>query len=66
MLPAAEAESIGLVDRVAESFDDELARLSLLDPAVVRTMKELSRHADALSATDLRLVGERLGEVYFR
>jgi len=66
VLPAAEAESIGLVDRVAESFDDELARLSSLDPAVVRMMKELSRHADALSASDLRLVGERLGEVYFR
>lgn len=62
-LSADEAMEIGLVDRVGESFDDELARLASLDPATVRLMKELSRHVDALSQSQLMLLAERLGGV---
>ena len=63
-LTAAEAMEVGLVDRVAESFDDELRRLESLDPATTRVMKELSRHADALSQRELMLLAERLRALY--
>jgi len=59
-LTAKEAMEAGLVDRIAESFDDELRRLEGLDPTTVRVLKELSRHADALSQTELMLLAERL------
>lgn len=39
VLSAAEALELGLVDRVAESHDDELARLEKLDPVVTRMIK---------------------------
>jgi enoyl-CoA hydratase/carnithine racemase len=63
-LTAAEAMDAGLVDRVAESFDDELRRLQTLDPATTRLMKELSRHADRLSQQQLMLLAERLRALY--
>ena len=63
-LTAAEAMEAGLVDRVAESFDDELRRLQSLDPATTRVLKELSRHADSLSQSELMLLAERLGALY--
>lgn len=63
-LTAHEALDVGLVDRVGESFDDELRRLQSLDPMTTRLMKELSRHADALSQRELMLLAERLGELY--
>jgi len=63
-LSAAEAMEIGIVDRVAESFDDELQRLESLDPTTTRVMKELSRHADTLSQPELMLLAERLGALY--
>lgn len=63
-LSAAEAMEIGIVDRVAESFDDELRRLESLDPATTRVMKELSPHADALSQSEVMLLAERLRELY--
>src|ERR1051326_3994790 len=63
-LSAAEAMEVGIVDRVAESFDDELRRLETLDAATVSVMKELSRHADALSQQELMLRAERLRALY--
>ena len=63
-LSAAEAMEIGIVDRVAESFDDELRRLESLDPATTRVLKELSPHADALSQQQLMLLADRLRELY--
>jgi enoyl-CoA hydratase len=63
-MSAQEAMEAGLVDRVAESFDDELRRLETLDPATTRLLKELSRHADALSQRELMLLAERLRELY--
>lgn len=41
VLPAAEALEMGLVDRVGEAHDDELARLASLDPGVTRMIKGL-------------------------
>jgi len=63
-LSAAEAMEVGIVDRVAESFDDQLGRLETLDPATVRVLKELSRHADTLSQRELMLLAERLRALY--
>jgi enoyl-CoA hydratase len=42
VLGASEALALGLVDRVAESHEEELARLESLD---LRMVKELTRHA---------------------
>ncbi len=39
VLPAQEALELGLVDRVAESHEEELARLATLDPAITRIIK---------------------------
>ena len=61
VLTAEQAAEIGLVDLVGESFDDELRRLEALD---VRVIKELSRHADALSREQLVLLAERLNALY--
>ena len=58
VLSAEEALSLDLVDRVADSHDDELARLEALDAGMV---KELTRHADRLSRTELILLATRLG-----
>jgi enoyl-CoA hydratase len=63
-MTANEAMEAGLVDRVAESFDDELRRLESLDPTTTRLLKELSAHADALSQRELMLLAERLGALY--
>jgi enoyl-CoA hydratase/carnithine racemase len=63
-LSAAEAMEAGLVDRVAESFDDELRRLETLDPMTTRLMKELSRHGEALSQGELMLLADRLRALY--
>ena len=64
VLSAAEALSLGLVDRVSDSFDDELARLAALDPARTRVVKELARHAERLSREELIRMGELLGAIY--
>jgi enoyl-CoA hydratase/carnithine racemase len=65
-MSANEAMEAGLVDRVAESFDDELRRLEALDLATTRVLKELSAHADALSQSELMLLAERLRALYER
>lgn len=64
ILSAEEALQIGLVDRVGESFDDELQRILNLDPNTTRLVKELARHGDKLSREQLRLLAERLGALY--
>jgi enoyl-CoA hydratase/carnithine racemase len=61
VLSASGALDAGLVDRVADSHDAELARLETLD---LRFVKELTIHADALSKRELLLVARRLGTVY--
>jgi enoyl-CoA hydratase len=66
VLTAEQALSAGLVDRIGESFDDELARLRQLEPATTRYVRELSRLGERLSRDQLTLMAERLGELYFR
>src|SRR5947199_10698348 len=46
VLTAAEAHALGLVDAIGEPAEE---RLTALDPAVVRMVKELARHAGRLS-----------------
>ncbi len=65
VMSAAEARQLGLVDRVAEDFSDELLRLESLDSATVRFVKELTNHSDGLTRSQLLLVADRLGHIYF-
>jgi enoyl-CoA hydratase len=64
VLPAHDALALGLVDRVGDSFDDELARLAALDPMTTRFVKELARVGDRLSREQVQLMAERLGKLY--
>jgi enoyl-CoA hydratase len=64
VLSASDALSVGLVDRVADAFDEELARLEALPSNRTRVLKELTRHAARLSQTELLRLAELLGEVY--
>jgi hypothetical protein len=52
---ASEALDLGLVDRVAESHDDEIARMSALDPAATRLVKELAQGTELSRMELLRL-----------
>lgn len=54
---ANEALDLGLVDRVAESHDEELARLETVD---LRMVKELTVHAEGLAREELLLLARRL------
>lgn len=65
ILGTSEAERSGLVDAVAEDFEDSLAALAKADPRAVRLVKELSAHAPSLSRSQLQLLAERLGHLYF-
>lgn len=49
---ASEALDLGLVDRVAESHDEELARMAALDPAATQLVSSLARGTE-LSRTEL-------------
>jgi enoyl-CoA hydratase len=53
---ASEALDLGLIDRVADSHDDELARLETVD---LRMVKQLTMHADGLSREELLLLARR-------
>jgi enoyl-CoA hydratase len=64
VLSANDARDAGLVDRVAESFDDELARLETLDPNTTRFLKELARVSGNLTQEQTLLFAERLGALY--
>ena len=65
-LSAAEALEIGLIDRVADDHEAELNRLETLDRATTRLLKELTAHSDALTHSQLLLLANRLGNLYFR
>ncbi len=60
VLTAEEALALDLVDRVAESHEEELARLEGLELPMV---KELTRHASGLSREELLLLARRLGAI---
>ena len=55
---AGEALDLGLVDRVAESHDDEVARMSALDPPATQLVKELARGTE-LSRVELLRLAQR-------
>ncbi len=57
VLSAGEALELGLVDRVAESHEEELARLESVD---VRMVKELTIHGAGLTPALLLLLASRL------
>jgi len=57
---ASEALDLGLVDGVAESHDDEIARMSALDPATTQLIKELARGTE-LSRIELLGIAKRFG-----
>ncbi len=63
-LTADAALAAGLVDRVADRFDDELARLAALDPMTTRYVKELARVGERLSREQLQVMAERLRALY--
>jgi enoyl-CoA hydratase len=59
VLSSAEAFDFGLIDRVAESHDEELARLETMD---LQEVKELTRHAARMPRVDiLRLSRHQFG-----
>lgn len=62
---AEEAARHGLVDAVGDDFTDRLAALAKADPRAVRLVKELSAHASSLTQSQLQLLAERLGRLYF-
>jgi len=64
ILTAETALSIGLVDRIDDSFDDELQRLAALDPNKTRLLKELSAHDQRLTASQRLLLAARLARLY--
>jgi len=60
VLDANEALDLGLVDRVAESHDDQIARMSALDSAATQLVKELARGTE-LSRIELLRLAKRSG-----
>jgi enoyl-CoA hydratase len=66
LLSAEEALAAGLVERIGDSFDDELERVATLDPAKTRFVKELVRVGERLSRENLQLLSDRLGQLYSR
>jgi enoyl-CoA hydratase/carnithine racemase len=57
VLSSAEALELGLVDRVAESHEEELARLETLN---LRVVKELAVHAERLTREELLRMADRM------
>jgi enoyl-CoA hydratase len=64
VLSATDALAAGLVDRVADSFDEEVTRLASLDPSTTRFVKELTNVSDGLTQQQVMLFAERLGGLY--
>jgi len=64
VLTAEEALAIGLVDRVGDSFDDEIQRLAGLDPRTTRFVKELCAHSERLTDSQRLLLADQLGRLY--
>jgi enoyl-CoA hydratase len=59
VLTAEEALAIGLIDGIGEP------EIPALDPNLVRFVKELTIHRDALTQRDFHLLSERLAHLYF-
>lgn len=64
VLTADDALAIGLVDRVADTHDEELQRLESLDPRMTRMVKELTIHAPRLSRAELLRLSQHLRALY--
>jgi enoyl-CoA hydratase len=64
VLTADEALAIGLVDRVGDSFEDEIERLAGLDPGTTRFVKELCAHGERLTDAQRLLLADQLGRLY--
>lgn len=64
VLTAEEARAIGLIDRVGDSFDDEIQRLAALDPRTTRFVKELCAHGERLTDSQRLLLADQLGRIY--
>lgn len=64
VLTAEEAADLGLVDRVAENHEQDLRSLQTADVETTRMLKELTRHADRLTRSQLLLLAQRLGTLY--
>ncbi|HEU4521736.1 MAG TPA: enoyl-CoA hydratase/isomerase family protein [Thermoanaerobaculia bacterium] len=62
---AEEAERIGIVSAVTTDFEEAISRLGGADPRAVRLTKELAAHAPRLTRSQLQLLAERLGNLYF-
>jgi len=65
VIGAAEALRMNLVERVGEDHEQELTRLESTDAATVSFVKELTIHAPRLSRSQLLLMANRLGHLYF-
>ncbi|HVS32344.1 MAG TPA: enoyl-CoA hydratase/isomerase family protein [Thermoanaerobaculia bacterium] len=65
VLSAGEALKIGLVDEVGDDHTASIERLKAVDPLTVRFVKELTIHEASLSRSQLLLLAERLGHLYF-
>jgi enoyl-CoA hydratase len=59
ILSASEALGIGLIDGIGEP------RIPDVDPMTVRFVKELALHGQRLTPSQLALLSERLGNIYF-
>jgi enoyl-CoA hydratase/carnithine racemase len=65
VLTADEALKMGLVDAVADDHIEAIERLKAVDSATARFVKELTIHSARLSRSELLLLAERLGHLYF-
>ena len=64
VIDANEAMKIGLVDRVAEMHDEQLAELERVKKGKAQLVKQLTRCASRLSRSELLLVAQRLSGIY--
>ncbi len=65
VLSAADAHQIGLVDGMGADFASDLGRIESLDWHALRFVKELTIRGGRLSQSELLLVANRLGHIYF-
>lgn len=65
VIAAPDALRMNLVDRVGEEHEEELSRLESTDAATVAFVKELTIHSPRLSRSQLLLMANRLGHLYF-
>ena len=65
VLSAEEALQAGIIDAAGDDHTGTLNRLEALDPREVAMVKTLTRAAPALTRSQLRLLSERLAQLYF-